>query len=145
MRTRSLGTVALCALVAGTALDRTWITAHRLEASIGPAFKNLVSLQQRALGHPDTTAGVLVFPFCKRESVVLGTGSGPGDDWDCHFFVNGPRFRGLSVDYTVTVKPNGCFTAEGPPSVVGPLHIRRAGGGTTINPLYAFDGCMIAP
>ncbi len=77
--------------------------------------------------------------------MVRGTGSGAGDDWDCHLFVNGPRFRGLGVDYTVNVKTNGCYTAEAPASVVGPLHIRAAGGRRVVNPLYAFDGCMIVP
>jgi hypothetical protein len=29
--------------------------------------------------------------------------------------------------------------------VIGPLHLKTPDGGTALNPLYAFDGCMIAP
>ena len=58
---------------------------------------------------------------------------------------HGPHFRGLGVDYTLTVKPNGCYTADGPPSVIGPLHLRTPQQQVVLNPLYAVDGCMIAP
>jgi hypothetical protein len=51
----------------------------------------------------------------------------------------------VSVTYSVVVRPNGCYTAEGPDAVVGPLHIRNAQRRTVINPLFAFDGCMISP
>ncbi len=132
-------------LAAGSAFDRTWITYQRVQDSVRRTFQNLVVEQQRLLGH-DVKAGTLqVYPLCKRESVLRGTGKGAGDDWGCDIFVDGAGFRGLSVGYTVTVRTNGCYTADGPPSVVGPLHIRKAGGGTVINPLYAFDGCMISP
>jgi ABC-2 type transport system permease protein len=144
-RAALVGLAIAAALGVGAAVEHTWITAHRIEASLTPTFENLLTEQQRLLGHPEATKGLLVFPFCKRESVVLGTGAGPGDDWDCHVFVNGPNFRGLAVDYTLTVKPDGCYTADGPPSVVGSLHIRKAGGGRVVNPLYAFDACMIVP
>jgi ABC-2 type transport system permease protein len=132
-------------LIVAAMLDSTWITSQRLEASIAPTFRNLVALQQDVIGQGDRAQAIRVFPFCKRESVVQGTGSGAGDDWVCQLYVDGPRLRGLSAAYTLTVKPNGCYTAEGPPSVIGPQHIRTSGGKTALNPLYAFDGCMIVP
>jgi ABC-2 type transport system permease protein len=138
-----LGITAVLAV--GAAFDRTWITSHRLEASVGGAFENLVVEQQRLIGHDDRTRALRVFAFCKRESVVSGPGTGPGDDWGCQVYVDGPRLRALSANYSLTVRPNGCYTAEGPPAIIGPLHIPTPGGGTTLNPLYAFDGCMIVP
>jgi len=136
----------ICAvLVLGAVFDRTWITAQRLQDSVGPTFRNLVVLQQGMIGHADRTASLKVISFCKRASVISGTGEGPGDDWQCQLFVNGPRLRGLSANYTLTVRPNGCYTAEGPPSVIGPLHLRTQDGAVALNPLSAFDGCMIVP
>ncbi|HXJ66416.1 MAG TPA: hypothetical protein VNN79_21865, partial [Actinomycetota bacterium] len=132
-------------LVAGTLFDRTWITANRLQDSVGTTFRNLVVVQQGMIGHGDRTSSLRVIPFCKRSSVISGTGEGPGDDWQCQLFVNGPKLRGLSANYALTVRPNGCYTAEGPPSVIGPLHIRTQDGTVVINPLSAFDGCMIVP
>jgi len=138
------GIVAVLAV--GTSVDRTWITSSRLERSVGTTFRNLVVVQQGLLGHAGRTASLRVQPFCKRESVVRGTGEGAGDDWRCELFVNGPRLQGgISASYSLTVRPNGCYTAEGPPSVIGPLHLRAPGGDIVVNPLYAFDGCMVAP
>ena len=90
-------------------------------------------------------ASIRVYPFCKRESVLTGPSRGAADDWTCQMYIDGPHVGRLAVDYTLTIRPNGCYTAEGPPAVIGPLHIKGAGGGTAINPLFAFDGCMIAP
>ena len=78
-------------------------------------------------------------------SAAGGVSQGAGDDWACVLNVNGSGLGQVSVDYTLVVRPNGCYTAEGPPSVVGPLHIRTSKGRSAVNPLYAFDGCMIAP
>jgi ABC-2 type transport system permease protein len=132
-------------LVLATTFDTTWITSQRLESSISGTFRNLVVMQQDLIGQADRATAIRVFPFCKRESVVTGTGSGPGDDWVCQLYVDGPHLRGLSAAYTLTVKPNGCYTADGPPTVIGPQHIKTADGTSTLNPLYAFDGCMIVP
>jgi hypothetical protein len=60
-------------------------------------------------------------------------------------YASGPGISQTALDYTLEIRPNGCYTADGPPDVIGPLHIRKAGGGTAINPLFAFDGCMVAP
>ena len=138
-----VGVTAL--LVVGSFLDRTWITSKHVESSVGATFRNLVVAQQGLLGRELDPDSVQVYPFCKRESVVSGPSRGSGDDWTCTLYANGPRLSQLAVGYTVAIRPNGCYTADGPPEVIGPLHIRKAGGATAINPLFAFDGCMIAP
>jgi ABC-2 type transport system permease protein len=140
------GLAIVALLVAGTVLDRTWITSEHVERSVGDTFQNLVAVQQGLLGREIDAASLKVFPFCRRESVFSGPSRGPGDDWTCSMYADGPAPLGrLAVGYTLSIRPDGCYTAEGPPEVIGPLHIRGAGGGTAINPLFAFDGCMIAP
>lgn len=138
--------VALTAiLVVGTLVDRTWITSEHVETSVGETFKNLVVVQQAVLGTEMNAGSLRVYPYCRRESVISGPSSGAGDDWTCSIYANGPPpLRRLAVGYTLTIRPDGCYTAEGRPEVIGPLHIKRAGGGTAVNPLLAFDGCMIA-
>ena len=101
-------------------------------------------VQQGLLGHAEDATSFKVYPFCKRESVITGPSSGAGDDWSCQLYVTGPHIGRLEVDYGVTIRPNGCYTAEGQRSVIGPLHIKTADGGVAVNPLYAFDGCMSA-
>jgi ABC-2 type transport system permease protein len=139
----ALGITALLAV--GVALDRTWITSERVEGSVSSTFANLVAVQQGLLGNTADASSFQVYPFCKRESVIIGPSSGSGDDWACQMFVTGPQIGRIQVDYTITVRPNGCYTAEGQPAVIGPLHLKTPDGGTALNPLYAFDGCMIAP
>jgi ABC-2 type transport system permease protein len=132
-------------LVIGAALDRTWITSQRVEGAVAATFTNLVVVQQEMLGHQEDAGSLKVFPVCRRESVISGPSSGAGDDWACLLYVSGPNVGRLQVDYAMTVRPNGCYTAEGQRSVIGPLHIETADGTVEVNPLYAFDGCMIAP
>ncbi len=137
--------VIVAILAVGTVLDRTWITSEHVETSVAGTVGNLVVVQQGILGRAVDPAAIRVFPFCKRESVLNGPSKGAADDWTCQMYIDGPHVGRLAVDYTLTIRPNGCYTAEGPPAVIGPLHIKRAGGGTAINPLFAFDSCMIAP
>jgi ABC-2 type transport system permease protein len=139
-------TVVIAAILAvGTILDRTWINSEHVESSVAETVKNLVAAQQSILGRKVDAASLRVYPFCKRESVLTGASQGAADDWACQLYIDGPHVNRLAVEYTLTIRPNGCYTAEGPASVIGPLHIKKPGDGTEINPLYAFDGCMIAP
>jgi hypothetical protein len=140
-----LALAAVAVLAVASMLDRTWITSDRLQASVGATFKSLVVVQQTMLDRAAKAGSFSVFPFCKRERVVSGPSRGSGDDWICALNVNGSQLGQVSVTFSVVVRPNGCFTAEGPDSVVGPLHIRDAQRRTVINPLFAFDGCMISP
>ena len=61
--------VAVVAVLAvASRLDPTWITADRLEASVGQTFRNLVVVQQTMQGQPAKAASIGVFPFCRREA-----------------------------------------------------------------------------
>ncbi|HEV8087056.1 MAG TPA: ABC transporter permease [Actinomycetota bacterium] len=141
-----VATVVLAALLlAGTMLNKTWITSTHLEASVSQTLSNLIVVQQQILGRELDAADVKVYSYCKRESVISGVSSGPADDWTCQSFVDGPHVSRLAADYSISVRPDGCYTADAPASLVGPLHMKTPDGGTTINPLSAFDSCMIAP
>jgi hypothetical protein len=132
-------------LLVGTMLNKTWITSTHLEASVSETLSNLIVVQQNILGRELDPSSVKVYSYCKRESVISGTSSGPADDWTCQAFVDGPHVSRLAADYSISVRPDGCYTADAPASLVGPLHMKTPDGGTTINPLSAFDSCMIAP
>jgi ABC-2 type transport system permease protein len=138
--------VVAAILAAGTFVDRTWITSRHVEASVGGTFEQLVIIQQGLLGRRIEPGSLRVYPFCKRESAPFGPSTGAGDDWTCSIYADGPPpLSRVAVGYTLTIRPDGCYTAEAPPEVIGPAHLKRAGGGTAINPLFAFDGCMVAP
>jgi hypothetical protein len=51
-----------------------------------------------------------------------------------------PNFE--PVDYDITVKNNGCWSAEGPPSFVGNQTFQTPAGATVINPLFMLEGCF---
>ena len=137
--------VLVAILLVGTLLNKTWITSTHLEASVAQTLSNLIVVQQQILGRELDPATVKVYPYCRRESVISGTSSGPAEDWTCQVFVDGPHVSRLAADDSISVKPNGCFTADAPASLVGPLQMKTPDGGATINPLSAFDSCMIPP
>jgi ABC-2 type transport system permease protein len=143
----AVATVALVAvLLVATLLNHTWITSAHLESSVAETLPNLIAAQQQIIGRTVDPTSVKVFPYCKRESVISGPSAGPADDWTCQVFVDGPRVGRLTAEYSIAVRPDGCYTADAPAALVGPLHMKNADGtGTTINPLAAFDSCMIAP
>jgi ABC-2 type transport system permease protein len=133
-------TVGLLAALSG--LGPSGITASRLETSLAGTFSNLTVYQQTLLGRTVPAGAELrVLPTCRRRGVSTPT-SGAGDDWHCTLSVVGPGARQTPVGYDVNVRPNGCYTADGPPSFVGPATIRRPGHGLVGNPLFVFDGCF---
>ncbi len=68
---------------------------------------------------------------------------GAGSDWTCGltFFVDGPGTP-VTLAYSLTVRPDGCYTAEDPPVALGKQEIVESTGRSVINPLYAIDGCF---
>jgi hypothetical protein len=115
------------------------ITPTRLDDAVGPAFAQLYANQQRLLGKPigavpETSAA------CARSDRSVAD-QGAGDDWVCRLLV---QRAGAVATYTyeLTVQANGCYTADGPPAVVGGRTLTTAGGGSAVNPLFAFDGCF---
>ncbi len=130
--------VALLAVAAD--LGPPAVTASRLDAAIGPEFTNLVGLQQRELGHAVRSgASLKLLTTCRRRGAATPY-RGPGD-WFCTLTAVAPNLRQMSLNYDVEVRPNGCFTAHGPPAVGGALLRGHRFQGTP-NPLYAFDGCF---
>jgi ABC-2 type transport system permease protein len=116
------------------------VTAFRLEAAIGPEFTNLVALQQRELGHKlAARASLKLLSTCRRRGAATPyRGSG---DWFCTLTAVAANLRQMPLNYDVEVRPDGCFTAHGPPAVGGALLRGHRAAGTP-NPLYAFDGCF---
>ena len=137
--------VVVAVLLVGTLLTRRGSHRPISRRRCRETLTNLIVVQQQILGREVDTASVKVYPYCKRESVISGTSSGAADDWTCQVFVDGPHVGRLAADYSIAVRPDGCFTADAPASLVGPLNMKTPDGGTTINPLSAFDSCMIAP
>jgi ABC-2 type transport system permease protein len=136
--------IATAAVIALLALASDWgppaVTAARLNAAIGPEFANLVGLQQRELGHTvPADATLKLLSTCRRRGAATPY-RGPGD-WFCTLTAVAADLRQMPLNYDVEVRPNGCFTAHGPPAVGGAiLRGHRLQG--TPNPLYAFDGCF---
>jgi ABC-2 type transport system permease protein len=141
-RTAVAAAAVFAVLIALSDRGPTRITSGRLEAAISPTFERLVSLQYRWRTHrvaPANNAAVHVRTRCRRGS---GASTGSGDDWTCLVRVVHPQVKGAAVALTVTVRSNGCFTADAPPSIVGPLLLRDTRRRTFVNPLYRFDGCF---
>jgi ABC-2 type transport system permease protein len=142
-------TVAGTAVIATAAITANLgpaaVTPRRLEASIKPAFNRLTLLQQRLLGRTIVKgAQINDTAVCARHA---STKTGAGSDWVCTLQVLTPQTRTSSpnfepVDYDVSVKNNGCWTADGPPSFVGGQTFKSASGATVVNPLFMLQGCF---
>ncbi len=121
------------------------ITEHRLQASLTPTFTNLTLLQQRLLGRSVPAGAKLnIVTRCRRRA---GQSQGPGDDWTCTLDVFIPQagpdpFQQAPVTYDMSVKSNGCYKAEAPPSFVGQQLMRDAHGQSVVNPLFTIYGCF---
>jgi len=121
------------------------ITKGRLEASIAPAFNDLTLLQQERLGRivPKGTK-LNDRTSCHRRA---GASQGPGDDWSCTMTVVTPLpganpLQLTAVTYDVSVKSNGCYKAQAPPSFVGQQMMSDAHGHSIVNPLFTIYGCF---
>ncbi len=137
------------ALIVVLAIAGSWgppsVTAARLTHSIAPTFSNLTLLQQRLVGRTgETTDNLKILAHCARRS---NSGRGPGDDWFCTLdaLIAQPGavpFWGTPVTYDISVKSNGCYTAEAPSTSVGNVLMRDAHGHHVVNPLATIYGCF---
>ena len=141
-----LGTaVVIGILAAAVNIGPAGITEQRLESAITPTFNSLTLLQQRELGRQvPPGARLRVLTQCKRRAT---TSTGPGDDWTCTLDVLIPQpganpFQDTPVTYDMSVKSNGCYKAEAPPSFVGQQLMRNARGHNVVNPLFTIYGCF---
>jgi ABC-2 type transport system permease protein len=121
------------------------VTSQRLEASIAPAFDALAVHQQRELGRtvPAGTA-LKLHTRCSRRS---GAGQGPGDDWSCALITVAPQSGAeplslTPIVYDVSVKSEGCYKAQSPPSLVGTQMMSDVHGHSVVNPLFTIYGCF---
>ncbi len=142
--------VVSVAVIAVVAVATNWgpaaVTPARLKANITPTFNNLTLLQQRELGRSVPPGSKLnILSSCNRRS---GGNQGPGDDWVCTLNVVTPQqagalpFQVTPVSYDVSVKSNGCYKADAPPSFVGQQMMQVPHGRSVVNPLFTIYGCF---
>jgi hypothetical protein len=155
MRSRhpvALAAVAAMLLAAG-GCGTVDITGARLQDNVGSTYLNMYVLQQRLLGRADPPVPLDSSVANCAKGGFGGGGRvgrpdpttpdrGAGDDWVCQVRWLGPNGLIDTLTYDVRVQPAGCYTAQGPASVVGQQNMRAADGRTVPNPLYEFDGCL---
>jgi hypothetical protein len=121
------------------------MTPTRLEAGLKPTFNNLAVYQQRLLGRTIVAGAKLNdTAVCARRG---GARDGAGDDWVCTVEVLTPQADTATpnfeaVDYDISIKVNGCWSADGPPSFVGNQTFKTPKGKTVYNPLFEIYGCF---
>lgn len=115
------------------------LTPGALAPSFAEVFAGLYVQQQTSLGRTDVARDALqATATCRRTGT---TESGPGDDWTCSVtYVDGAT-SGTQV-FEVQVKPDGCWKAEGPPSVQPAELVDALTGRSAPNPLAEYDGCL---
>lgn len=112
-------------------------TPTHLTSSFGETFAGLYAQQQRLLGR-EGARPLEPLASCRRTGADA---DGPGEDWVC------------SVQYTdlgtasaqafeVQVKPDGCWTATGPPATQPAQVVDAVTQASAANPLAQFDGCL---
>jgi hypothetical protein len=128
--------VLLSLVVAGCA---TSATQQAMAPSFAEVFAGRYAAQQQALGRTDVVASALqARATCGR----TGTSpEGPGEDWTCSVTYADGVTSGTQV-FEVQVKPDGCWKADGPPTVQAPVIVDALTGEQATNPLVEFDGCL---
>jgi ABC-2 type transport system permease protein len=145
IRTAVVCVVVIAALAAAASLGPVGDTPSRLQKTLTPAFNRLALLQQRELGRTVPAGAKLnILSNCARRA---GNKNGPGDDWLCTLEVFTPAtgaqpFIPTSVTYDVSVKSNGCYKADAPPSFVGQQLMKGPHGHQIVNPLFTIYGCF---
>ncbi|BEP13541.1 hypothetical protein acdb102_18520 [Acidothermaceae bacterium B102] len=112
------------------------VSADGLGRAVGTAYQRLYVVQQHDLGRTEVTP-----PDRAATCTRNGSGSGSGS-WVCTVHFPYPDGHLVPLSFDVEVQPIGCYTATGPPAVVGQLTLASPAGGSVTNPLFAFDGCL---
>ncbi|HWG03255.1 MAG TPA: ABC transporter permease subunit [Trebonia sp.] len=139
----AVAVVILAVLAAASGQGPTVLTAKRLGASIAATFGNLAAVHARWLTGTAGGAPPPMRALCDRGAGAQQS-SGQGDNWSCTMIDTRAADAEQQVILDVTLKANGCYTAEAGSSL-GALLLRSYAGKTYINPLYAFDGCLGTP
>ena len=117
----------------------TALTPARVSASFGETFAGLYATQQSRLGRTDVTASSL-----RPNATCARTGTstdGPGQDWLCRVaYVD--QDTAFTQSFELQLKPDGCWTADGPPTTQPAELVDAVDGTRTPNPLSEFDGCL---
>ncbi len=145
---RLVGAAVAALVVLGvlSSAGSTSITPARIESAMGQSFERLTLLQQRELGRNVPAGARLELAMrCARHGASR---DGPGDDWTCTVTLASAATTGYdplkltSVTYDLSVKANGCYRADAPPSFVGSQTMRAANGRSVVNPLFTIYGCF---
>lgn len=133
--------VALAPLLGGCGSSA--VTDDRVEQAMRTSFSHLFALQQRQRGLPVDEADLNTRARCAR-GTPDSRRSGPGEDWVCNLTWRTRSATTGGAAYSLTVRADGCFTAEGdgPMDLNGTKTIVAQDGQAVINPLWAFDGCF---
>lgn len=144
IRLAAIAVVAGVVLLGAAGLGPTDLTAQRLQASIGSTFSRLSAVRyQWQTGAPGQVTPPM--PASCNRGAGTQRSSGAGDDWSCVIEVtDSSAGGGQAVTFDVTLKPDGCYTAEAGSSF-GALLVTNQQGRPFINPVYAFDGCFGTP
>ena len=116
------------------------ITPARVENAVAPAFAHLYAHQQELLGRA-TDVNAQASATCSRSNGHAGS-TGAGNDWICQLLLQVGGHLSSAFTYDLTVQANGCYTADGPPALVGGHTLSLPGGRTRINPLFILNGCF---
>lgn len=119
------------------------IHATALNEAVRTAFTHLYVATLRQRDQPVHEADLHTAVACLRDNADTPR-SGPGNDWVCNVTWRTPAATSAGATYSVTVRPDGCFTADGdgPADLVGSQTLVDASGTTVLNLLWAFDGCL---
>jgi hypothetical protein len=128
-------------LLVGLTGCQSAITADRLEPAVRTSFARLFVLQQHQRGLQVDEVNLNPTAHCGR-GTATGATTGPGDDWVCNLTWRTKAATTGGAVYSINVKPDGCFTADGPTDLNGTPTVVDFDGKTVINPLWAFDGCF---
>ena len=116
------------------------VTAARLDAAVPSTFAHLYARQQNLLGHGGVTEEwASPTATCSPPG---GAGASAGSEWTCTLLFRAGDGTVTTVGLDVRTRAEGCFTAQGPATLLGPAVLDLPGGGTAPNPALAFDGCF---
>jgi ABC-2 type transport system permease protein len=144
LRVVAATTVIVAVLAVASNFGPVGITQQRLNAAVGAAFNNVSLLQQRLIGRLAPAGAKLdVQPFCNRRGAKS---QGPGD-WLCNVYVYLPQlnavpFQRTNVEYDVSVRFDGCYKAQSPPTFIGGSTMTDNRGRSVVNPLFVVYGCF---
>lgn len=114
-------------------------TPGALSASFTETFTGLYAGQQKQLGRTDVDRDALhAQGTCRRSG---GAPEGPGEDWVCLVQYDDAD-TSATQSFEVQMKPDGCWKAEGPPTVQPPRLTNPVTGRVSTNQLAEFDGCL---